>query len=254
MNDDYDGQPDATGTLFVDILFALVVTQILLPLKDPSRTSWTGGIHLTVAFVVTLLSWIGYHNSKARADAPLRFPTSRRLNAVFGKPKPEKWHYFSFAQFLLDVAMVVVYWMMSITYERSTADVEVAGDLFWYWPSKPSAFPEALGVVLAMTLYAAWDWVGVREATWLVKYRSGQVNGGPPEATALALSSAQKSLVRRERRRKPTWVALTIAAALLLASFGLRGQGAVLVLDGLLIALLIGYRYHKEMIGADLDL
>lgn len=254
MSEEYDGKPDETGTLFVDILFALVVTQILTPLKDPEKTTFLGGVHLLVAFVLTLLSWIGYHNSRSRADARLRFPTYSRLDARFGRRHVNDWHYYSISQFALDVAMVVVYWMASITYERSTADMEVRQDLFWYWPSSPSAFPEALAIVASFGLYWLWDAVGRSEADQVLQDAEAAVVNAPDSHRAESRRrDARASVLRRTRRKWPTQRAWALSFIVLALAFVWRSWVGVLLLDGALILLLVWYRYAKEFAVADLE-
>ncbi len=256
MSEDDDGKPDETGTLFVDILFALVVTQILSALLDPRKTTFLGGAHLTVAFALTILSWIGYHNSRSRVDARIRFPTFRWTDRRPLHPS-NRWRYFGFFQFVLDVLMVGVYWMASITFERSAADKDFGRDLFWYWPSKPSAFPEALAVVLSFLLYILWDWIGRWESRDSLKLAAEKLSEAlsktwtDQRTRARAFDRVRKAeatVERRSARRSPTIVCFGVSLAVLLAAFHFRSGTAVFWLDVALIAILIAYRYSKEWV------
>lgn len=239
MAEDTDGQADQTGTLFVDILFALVVAEILTPLKTPEYITGPGGAHLVVAFTLTILSWVGYHNSKSRADARIRFPTSTKLDRLKRHPH-NNWEYFAFKQFVLDVLMVIVYWLAAITFESSAYSTRRS---HWFWPTGASAVPEALAVSASFVLYAVWDFIGRQE----VRRRLDRAVT-EDEATA----ALRRTQVRRERRRWPTLKCGASALALLLVAFVWSDTPGVYVVDGLLVVILVLYRYRKEVVVADL--
>ena len=199
------GQVDLseTGITFVDVLFALVVTEGLEPLRRWESRPADGRWHLTVAAVLTLTSWIGYHTSKNRPKYEIRF-----LN-------------WPLAQFVLDVLMVVVYWIAITTYEKSR-------------DSMPSAWPEALLVSVAFGLYVLWDLVG-----WRI--RKSHDYGGPQ--------------VRPGDwwRRGVTMVATAVAVGLAIAAgLAQRNDWAdvwVYRIDVGLIVLLVLYRIAKELVS-----
>src|SRR4051794_32415538 len=91
------------GITFVDVLFALVIGEILGPL----RTYWTipqaGWSHLAVALTLTLGSWVGYHSSANRPQYMISF---------------FNWPTF---QFLLDIGMVMTYWIAATSVETKGA-------------------------------------------------------------------------------------------------------------------------------------
>lgn len=124
--------PTTIGISFVDILFALVVGRVLEPIgkwaEDPRAQSLptVRVTHLTVALVLTITSWIGYHNSANRARFKLRF-----LNVELFK-------------FTLDIVMVVIYFLVA-SYALHT-------------PIGPR--PETLLVFIAFALYLLWDLAG----------------------------------------------------------------------------------------------
>lgn len=128
----------SVGIGFVDVLFALVMGQILSSVNWSALYSadWRellGRPHprianLIVATVVTLASWIGYHNSANRPRFKIRFVN---------------WPLF---QFVLDIVLVLDYWLLATL---------AAGRL----GATPSNRLTAFLVFLAFVLYALWDLV-----------------------------------------------------------------------------------------------
>lgn len=126
------------GITFIDVLFALVVGQILGPLVAWDELPSTAFFHMAVAFVLTVASWIGYHNS-------------------FNRP-----HYFigfvnlPLWQFCVDALLVIVYWWTAIyiegRYAFGSGEVE----------RLPSAKPETLFVAASFLLYVVWDDIAKR--------------------------------------------------------------------------------------------
>jgi hypothetical protein len=239
MSEDNDEKADQTGTLFVDILFALVVTEVLSPLKTPENITGPGAAHLCVAFVLTILSWVGYHNSGSRADARIRFPIRKRSSPRLHPAND--WEYFAFQQFALDVMMVIVYWWSAITFESSTSPTMRANH--WFWPTHPSAVPEALATVISFILYAVWDWVGRREVRH--KLDDDQLSGSHREAL-------ERKKERREARQWPTYKCGGTAAGFLVIALLWSDAAGVYIIDVLLVALLVAYRYRKEAVVAHL--
>lgn len=70
------------GLSFIEVLFALVVARALDPLADYSKIPGVGLSHLAVAFVLTVTSWIGYHNSWNRRRYLTRWCAA--IAVVFG--------------------------------------------------------------------------------------------------------------------------------------------------------------------------
>jgi hypothetical protein len=122
----------SVGIGFVDVLFALVIGKVL------ASVGWNGLHQLTrtelanlgVATVITLASWIGYHNSYNRPKFKIRF---------FNLP---------LAQFSLDIMMVFVYWLL--------ASVATSDPLSRH----PAAVTAGL-VFVTFVLYVLWDLVGI---------------------------------------------------------------------------------------------
>lgn len=122
------------GITFVDVLFALVVGRILNLALTWQTLPATGIAHLSVAFVLTVASWIGYHNSWNRPRYFIRFAN------------------WPLAQFLIDICLVVVYWFTAgyVDEARNSLGLE------------SSAIPEANLVALSFGFYVLWDRVTFR--------------------------------------------------------------------------------------------
>lgn len=93
------------GLSFIEVLFAIVVARALDPLADFPKLPGVGLSHLAVAGVLTIASWIGYHNSWNRPRYFIRFP-----NLPLG-------------QFLVDAALVVTYWLTAVWAEGSGSEL-----------------------------------------------------------------------------------------------------------------------------------
>lgn len=191
----------SVGMSFVAVLFALVVAKVLEPFASFPDLSGPQVSHLLVAGVLTLTSWIGYHNSLNRPRYFIRFPNLPLL------------------QFLLDIAMVVVYWLVA-----STAEVR---------SGNPSSRPEATLVLIAFFLYIAWDGVG-----YLIRRDERY------QRRVLVMDSP--------RRRAVTWWAAGVAVLFvaLAWSVGESARTAYLVDFGLVL-LLVGFRLAKEWVSSD---
>lgn len=126
------------GITFIDVLFALVVGQVLQPLVAWDELPVAGFFHMAVAFVLTVASWIGYHNSFNRPHYYIGF---------FNLPL---W------QFTVDALLVIVYWLTASYIEGRYAfgSVEVV--------RSPSARPEAVFVAMSFFLYVIWDGIAKR--------------------------------------------------------------------------------------------
>lgn len=196
----------SVGITFVGVLFALVIGEVFTGLRDLRSIAPASWGHLVVAIILTLTSWIGYHNSVNRPRYLIRFPNLPLL------------------QFVLDIGMVVTYWLAAVTVELRTP----AGAI------DPDATPEAKCVAAAFVLYVLWDWVGLRIRHNL-EYKRRPLGKDQPA------------------RRHVTWIAAAIAVAgwVLVEFLDPRTTVGVLVVDGLLVALLIGFRLAKEYWSQD---
>jgi hypothetical protein len=124
--------PATTGISFVDILFALAVGEVLMPLapwaEDHTKHSLPAPIvwNLAVALVLILTSFIGYHNSENRPRFKIKF-----INISFWK-------------FVLDILMVVVYFLFAAFAAVSPAQTQSL----------------LLLLLLVFALYVLWDLAG----------------------------------------------------------------------------------------------
>lgn len=123
--------PSSTGLGFVDILFGVVVAKAL-DLSLSADLTTAGKAHLILAALVTVTSWVGYHNSRNRS----RFLLRPFTNIPF-------WH------FAIDVALVGAYWLLVVSFDgrNSAQGAEVV----------PDARPESYILAGIFALYLAWD-------------------------------------------------------------------------------------------------
>jgi hypothetical protein len=206
----------------VDILFALVVGQVLDPVRlwamSPGDHPLPAAtvLHLAVALAITLASWLGYHASANRPRFRLLF-----FNVELAK-------------FALDISMVVVYFLMAAYAVRTPNSLR----------------PETLLVSIAFALYLLWDLAGAvekrgtggrYEKAWKAAFDDParpdvHEDWSPtdwPRVTATACCLALASVVcvttwlRFGPHQVPTW----------------RASVAV---DVILLVLLIGYRWWKD--------
>lgn len=201
---------DRVGITFVDVLFALVVAEIMSPLRRYWTLPGTAFSHLAVAMVLTLGSWIGYHLSANRPQYAPKF---------FNLP---------LLQILLDVAMVIVYWMTATTapLPEHVAYIDVPAPV-------ASALPESILVSAALLLYVFWDRVG----------RAIQTRPHYP-------SIVQKSY--DPGRRKITFIFWLLSLAVVGFAWYVDRRwrnhwGWVVGIDIILIVLLVLYRAAKEV-------
>jgi hypothetical protein len=122
---------------FVDILFALVVGEALDVLTRAGTMTAAGRSHLAFAGLLTIMSWIGYHNSDHRYIGRISFDlrAPRQLTAL--------------AKFLTDVGLVVLYWLAVRTTEGGFAGSS----------THPSWRSSALLALISFGLYLVWDYL-----------------------------------------------------------------------------------------------
>lgn len=190
------------GLSFIEVLFALVIARALDPMANYPRIPGVGLSHLAVAFVLTVTSWIGYHNSWNRPRYFIRFAN------------------LPLWQFLVDVALVVLYWFAAVSAEGTGTDLGKSA----------SARPEAVFVALSFLLYCAWDRIGLAIRESDLYYKS------PPARDI-------------ERRRQVTRVfaAASCVAALVIWLIDPSAGWTVIAADAFLIILILLFRFAKEM-------
>jgi hypothetical protein len=193
------------GITFIDVLFALVIGQLLQPFATTRHVPLAGMAHLLVGGVVTIGSWIGYHNSLSRPHYVIRFVN------------------LPLAQFLIDIALVVVYWLLAITAEGANPAI----------PRPTSAVPEARYVAVAFLLYGAWD---------LVALRIRRVEA--------AASGATGTNVPARRRVTYSFAIISLLTWGLVSWMDPRSTPIVIVADAWLIVVAVAYRMAKEWVDA----
>src|SRR5438874_975008 len=115
--------PTHVGITFVDVLFALVVARVLDPWANRSLITWPGAWQLGLAGAITVTSWVGYHTSANRPSYRIQFPN------------------LPLFQFLIDISLVVAYWMTAATAEvRSVSNEPLP---------RATALPETLFVMIS---------------------------------------------------------------------------------------------------------
>ncbi|MGH9123797.1 MAG: hypothetical protein ACRDZ8_03595 [Acidimicrobiales bacterium] len=220
MSGDPEIDPASIGVSFVDILFALAVGQVFLPValwaEDPVKNplplvSW---LHLGVALTITITSWIGYHASANKARFQPQFVNVELVKLV------------------LDISMVAVYFMLAAYAVHQPVETK----------------PETLLVVVAFGLYTCWDLA----SAW---QKGRRPNNPYREAWGRVFSDRSRPDVSKPWRPtdwgrvRATWVALLLAAvvgAYTWMGHGRPTQVRSILTDVALMAILIGYRILKE--------
>jgi hypothetical protein len=213
--------PGHVGVSFVEVLFALVVGYMLTPLATWWKIPWSGWGGLGVAAVLTLTSWIGYHNSSSNPKWVISFPNLPLL------------------VFILDICMVVAY----------AFSVFVATSITSGASQTPQMLPEAVIVAVSFLLYCLWDWVNLAimraepyKTAWNQAIRDGILKTSdvfPPDYRG---------------RRMVTIGCFFIAAVAATVAFeydnhvARLSQMSVVTFDLLLVALLIVFRLAKEFV------
>lgn len=145
---------EKTSLTFTDVLFGLVVAEVLVRLRQYSEISSAGKWHLLLAGVLTTTSYIGYHNSKKRSSYRIFF---------FNLP---------FIKFVLDMGMVTGYWWLTVNPEGIP---DQTGNR-----TPPDAQLDVRVIAVVLVLYVLWDL-----ASWaMTKRRDHADPPGPlyPEA------------------------------------------------------------------------
>ena len=137
-----DSSDDSLRWTFVEMLFALAVSQvavhlsdlIALPISVPWRDRMPAFAHLGVSFGLIATSWLGWRLSRAPGSLKtLKFVFSLRFLAL-----------------LSDVLLVVVYFIIvrSVEIEQKGGETTLA---------VVSARPESIGLCVVFGVYALWD-------------------------------------------------------------------------------------------------
>lgn len=152
--------------------------------------------------MLTVTSWIGYHNSWNRPRYFIRFAN------------------LPLWQFVIDVFLVVTYWFTAVSAEGTGTGLG----------KHISARPETLCVAIAFVLYCFWDEVG------FAIRRSDLYPKSPPSIDVP---------MRRFVTRWCAAIAVTFAAIVWIVDP--RSSTPIIVVDCVLIALILAFRFTKEM-------
>ena len=208
---------DALREAFVEMLFALAISQVAIHVADVVRidanfaSKLPALAHLTVALVLISASWVGWRQSVSPGIK------EARVKYIFSLP---------FVGLLLDVFLVIVYFVVV----RSVEIDEKDGARFL---TAPSAVPEAQWIVVVFGIYVAWDLVTdvlspgcipehLRRLEWLSKLGRA------------ALTSVYCSVV-----------CLAMATIALMLAQGHRRSAEVLLVDGMLLTTILFFRTIK---------
>jgi len=214
--------PRDTGLRFTDILFGFVIFQLFLRLQYFGALPWFVRWQLLTGTTLVLGSWIGFRRSLNRSDYQPKF---------FNLP---------LFRFVLDQAMVILYFRVAVLYpDSATATVDPA----------QLAHKTVFALLLIFSLYALWDVLGIRMAY----VRESRTN-----ESGTAKYNKYKQIDKEGNETndlKPNWpgTAITIASlvlfALLFCSTHARHldvRGAEIVL-AVATGLLLLYRLAKEI-------
>ena len=213
--------PTTSGISFVDILFALAVGEVLAPFVPwaasheksplPAPIVW----NLAVALVLILTSFIGYHNSRNRPLFTIRF-----VNV-------------SLCKFVLDISMVIVYFLFASFAIVSPAQTQTL----------------LLLVVIVFGLYLLWD-----ATSWYQKKRTSYKTAW----TDAIRDPNRPDIVEGSWTNFNYWRAAATVGALLVFS-GLYAWSLqlrtpvprydVIAFDIAVIAVLVVYRVVKDLIS-----
>lgn len=125
---------------FVEMLFALAISQIAIHAADLASTTGTtwqmlpATAHLILSFTVIITSWVGWRNSQAPG-------IKRQIQSIFSK---------RMVGLIVDVALVIIYFILV----RSVEIQQQNGATVF---SQPSSHPDAKWICVIFFIYLLWD-------------------------------------------------------------------------------------------------
>lgn len=134
---------DALRFTFVEMLFALAVSQVamsaadLASLHDSVWKMLPAIFHLILCVAVIATSWVGWRRSQSPGAKP-------PIASIFG---------LRFVELLIDVALVILYFILV----KSIEIEQVYGSPTPQLVKPPSATPEAGWICVIFGVYVAWD-------------------------------------------------------------------------------------------------
>ena len=192
------------GIGFIDVLFGLVIANVLQPFAHVGSVPTVGRVQLVLAGVLTVTSWIGYHNSWNRNRYFIDFPN------------------LPFFQFLVEVALVVLYFLIAITAPSTKTSLSNRD----FSVVLVSSF-----VAATFVLYSIWDRLAL-----LIR-----------KDPRYARRTLDKDVPAR-RYTSYAFAVGTVAAATAVGILRPRGTAAIVTVEVILIVLIVAYRFAKEYV------
>jgi hypothetical protein len=148
------------GTVFIDVLFGAVTAKALDLSTSLNGVPAAGRAQLTLAMIVTITSWLGYHNSSGRNSYRIMF---------FNLP---------LLQFVIEILHLLVYWLLVTTSAQ------------WQGPThlkvSETAIPETVLVAVVFILFCAWDFTALAMRR-SAKYEEMKLEDDNPPRRAVTL-------------------------------------------------------------------
>lgn len=192
---------DEVGINFVDILFALVIGEALLALNRALHMPAAGIAHLIFAMILTVTSWVGYHRSAYRYTGSINFNVHKPAGLVH------------LAKFLLDIVLVILYWVAVQTAEWGFSPRHQSPSYRWSTAIAASVF----------FIYVLWD---------LLSWASKGVERGAWNTS--------------RRRASVIFFIMVLLVMILSFIFSPTGNSWVAAIDSTLIVLVLLYRVAKD--------
>lgn len=205
-----------TGLRFTDILFGFVAKEVFVRLAEWETLPGFVRLHLVVAAIVVLGSWVGYRRSANRPGYEVKF---------FNLP---------LARLLLDQLMIVFYFRLAVL-------TPAPGEPGAAMPAGDLVHDTALILVLVFVLYALWDILGI----FMAHAKSGRWY---PKIVDDKMSKT--AMIKDWPALQITLVFLAVLALLLCAAAsGTDSPGAAQLFFVCVAVVLLGYRLAKEIKG-----
>jgi len=211
----YAEDPNDTGLRFTDVLFGFALREVVLRLVRWVDLTNAARVHLVLATVVILGSYIGFRNSQKRGKFKLRFFNLAVL------------------RFGLDQAMVFLYFLLALSFpvDSTEANLPDANDLLRF---------DARVVLAIFALYFLWDLVSHGMAGSGMYFTAKCDPSAAPPISDVPLSAKQCR----------TWITVggLVAAAIIwaVADFVEPAGGAASAWIGALIVVGVAYRCVKD--------
>jgi hypothetical protein len=202
-----------TSLRYTDLLFGFVVSQAFIRLQNWPALPTAARLQLVSVTVLVLGSWIGYRRSLNRSTYAVKF---------FNLP---------FWRFAIDQLMLVIYFRLAVLTEYPWTGTQDLSTL---------ASNTAALMVDIFGLYLLWDALGVRLALAMETDAGGKRR---PRYPAIDRETNEKT----DSRSPLDWAGVIITASALVAVALVRAGGDRAWVLPALIAILVGYRWIKEI-------